>query len=83
MAMYDALTHPGLSIDGHVSAEQRYAPTDIAAFWRLDVETIRRMFQDEPGIVVFQGPLKKGKRPYKTIRIPHSVLERVHQRLQR
>jgi hypothetical protein len=83
MAMSDELTHPGLSMEGPVPAEQHYAPSDIAAFWRLDVETIRRMFQDEPGVAVFQGPIKRGKRPYKTIRIPHSVLERVHKRLQR
>ena len=53
MAMSDELTHPGLSMEGPVPAEQHYAPSDIAAFWRLDVETIRRMFQDEPGVAVF------------------------------
>ena len=49
-------------MEGPVPAEQHYAPSDIAAFWRLDVETIRRMFQDEPGVAVFQGPIKKGIR---------------------
>jgi hypothetical protein len=83
MAISDELTHPGLSMEGAAPAEQHYAPNEIAARWCLNVETIRRMFQNEPGIVVLQGPIKKGKRPYKTIRIPHSVLERVHKRLQR
>ena len=81
--MADALPYPGYSANAPTPAERHYAPMEVGALWSLDVETIRRIFQDEPGIVVLQGPFKKGKRPYKTIRIPHSVLERVHKRLQR
>jgi hypothetical protein len=33
--MSDELTQPGLSMEGPVPAEQHYAPSDIAAFWRL------------------------------------------------
>jgi len=55
----------------------------VAALWRLNVETVRRLFQHEEGVLVFQAPVKKGRRSYKTIRIPQSVLERVHRRLQR
>ncbi len=64
-------------------AERHYAPSDVAESWDLSVEFIRRVFQDEPGVIVFQAPPKKGRRPYQTIRIPESVLERVHKRLQR
>lgn len=64
-------------------AERHYSPSEVAERWNLNAETIRRIFQDEPGILVFQSPVKKGRRPYKTIRIPESVLERVHRRLQR
>jgi hypothetical protein len=63
--------------------ERYYTPSDVANLWRLSVETVRRLFQNEPGVMVLQGPIRKGKRPYKTIRIPHSVLERVRARLQR
>ena len=77
------LADPGYSIEAPTPAERHYAPAEVAGLWHLNVETIRRMFQDEPGVVVFQGPVKKGRRPYKTIRIPQSVLERVHRRLQR
>jgi hypothetical protein len=63
--------------------ERHYRPSEIADLWRLSVEMIRRLFQNEPGVMVIQGPIRKGKRPYKTIRIPHSVLERVRARLQR
>jgi hypothetical protein len=59
------------------------APAEVAVLWQFDVETIRKLFQDEPGVVALQSPIKKGRRPYKTIRIPQSVLDRVHKRLQR
>jgi hypothetical protein len=63
-------------------AERHYSPSEVAELWHLNVETIRRHFQDEPGVLVFQSPAKKGRRGYKTIRIPESVLDRVHKRLQ-
>ena len=81
--MADALTHPGPSVETPAPAERHYAPLEVAELWQFNVETIRQLFQDEPGVVVLQSPIKKGKRPYKTLRIPHSVLERVHKRLQR
>jgi hypothetical protein len=81
--MAAAFVDPGCPMEAPAPAERHYAPSEVAELWHLNVETIRRMFQDEPGVVVIQGPPKKGKRPYKTIRIPQSVLERVHRRLQR
>jgi hypothetical protein len=71
------------SNEARPSIEHHYAPCEVAELWHLDAETIRRLFQDEPGVVVLQAPIRKGRRPYKTIRIPQSVLERVHKRLQR
>jgi hypothetical protein len=82
------VTPPRLSIYSLVQAgspcpaERHYAPSEVAELWHLNVETIRRQFQDEPGVLVFQAPAKKGRRGYKTIRIPESVLDRVHKRLQ-
>jgi hypothetical protein len=81
--MAAALSGPGYSLEGPAPAERHYTPSEVAALWNLNVETIRRIFQNEPGIIVVQAPIKKGRRPYKTIRIPQSVLERVHRRLQR
>jgi hypothetical protein len=75
------LTEP--SVESSISVKRHYSPAEVADLWQLNVETIRRLFQDEPGVVVLQSPAKKSRRPYKTIRIPQSVLERVHQRLQR
>lgn len=76
-------TSPGAFAETPTSTERHYAPCEVAELWRLDAETIRRLFQDEPGVMVLQAPIRKGRRPYKTIRIPHSVLEHVHKRLQR
>ena len=81
--MIDQLGKSEDSIELPSAAERHYAPAEVASLWSLDVETIRRIFRQEPGIVVLQSPFKKHKRSYETIRIPHSVLERVHQRLQR
>jgi hypothetical protein len=81
--MAAALTDPGCLVETPAAAERHYAPAEVAELWQFNVETIRRMFEDEPGVVVLQAPVRKGRRPYKTIRIPHSVLERVHRRLQR
>jgi len=81
--VYEPLTQASDSTQKPAAAEPHYSAAELAAVWNLNVETIRRIFQDEPGIVVLQSPVKRGKRPYKTIRIPQSVLERVHKRLQR
>jgi hypothetical protein len=48
--------------------------------WGMSEDFIRRLFQRETGVVVFCNP-QKGKRVYRTLRIPESVAERVHRRL--
>jgi len=63
---------------GSVFAERHYTVAEIAAMWNLSKDTVRRMFQDEPGVLVFGGRLSGRKRRYATLRIPRSVLERVH-----
>jgi hypothetical protein len=74
---------PGKPNEAAAPTERHYKPSEVAALWLLNDETIRQLFRDQPGVVVLQGPIKKGKRPYKTIRIPQSVLERVHRSLRR
>jgi hypothetical protein len=81
--VYEPLTEAADSMRGPAAAERHYSASEVAGLWNLNVETVRRIFQNEPGIVVLQSPIKKYRRPYKTIRIPLSVLERVHKRLQR
>jgi len=62
--------------------ERHFTAGEVADLWHFNVETIRRLFDSEPGVVVLQAPARKGKRPYRTIRIPQTVLDRVHKGMQ-
>lgn len=61
--MAAAFADPGYSMEPPAPAERHYAPAEVAELWQFNVETIRRMFEDEPGVVVLQGPLRKGNAP--------------------
>jgi len=58
--------------------ERHFSVAEVAAMWNLSKDTVRRMFQDEPGVLVLGGRSSRRKRRYTTLRIPQSVLERVH-----
>jgi hypothetical protein len=61
--------------------ERHYTVVEIAAIWNLSKDAVRRLFQDEPGVLVLgDASPRRRKRPYKTLRIPQSVVERVHSR---
>jgi hypothetical protein len=61
--------------------ERHFTPQELADLWRLDESTVRRMFLEEPGVMV-NGKEKRrdGKRQYVTLRIPASVAERAYAR---
>ena len=61
--------------------ERHYTVAEIAARWNLSVDAVRRIFQNEPGVLVLGDQPSRSKRRYTTLRIPESVLERVHRRL--
>lgn len=58
--------------------EQQFTPQELAASWKLSEDTIRRLFQDEPGVFTIGDSVPRGKRGYTTLRIPASVVERVY-----
>ena len=62
------------------SFERHYSVEELAEKWGLSIDFVRRLFLREAGVVVFwrQQP---GKRVYRTLRIPESVVERVHRRM--
>ena len=66
-----------------VHQEKHYSVSELAERWGLSPDTIRRLFSDEPGVLVL--PKTDGKRThrrrYTTLRIPESVALRVHLRL--
>lgn len=62
--------------------EPHYTPDEVAGFWHLNANSVRRMFRDEPGVLKFgNGKSTYKKRAYTTIRIPKGVLDRVYRRM--
>ena len=61
--------------------ERHYSLEQIGELWGLSTRTVRKMFENEPGIIVFGNTGSLKKRRYLTLRIPESVLLRVHRRL--
>jgi len=71
---------------GHAALglERHYSVGEIAERWGLSEKTIRRMFENEEGVLQWGSPETRRKRGYITLRIPESVMLRVHrQRAQR
>jgi len=63
--------------------ERHYTVKEVAEMWRLDEKMIRRIFGNEPGVVSIGSSESRFRRAYRTLRIPESVLLRVHRRLRR
>ena len=61
--------------------EKHFTPSELAKAWGVSIDSIRRLFRDEPGVLKMGEKSPKHKRQYLTLRIPHSVAERVHTRL--
>jgi len=61
--------------------ERHFSIQEIAELWGLCENSVRELFKTEPGVVRIQRPKSRFKRAYTTIRIPRSVLERVHRRM--
>lgn len=55
---------------------------DVAERLKLNEETVRRLFSNEPGVVVICFP-KRGRRTYRTLRIPETVFRTVLTRFAR
>ena len=56
---------------------ENFTVSEIASLWKLSTDTIQRMFEDEPGVVVLGNKNPRGKRKRLTLRIPRAVMERV------
>jgi hypothetical protein len=61
--------------------EKHYSVAELAKLWGLSERTIRRMFENEPGVLCWGRSECRFKRGYKTLRIPETVLLRVHRQL--
>jgi len=61
--------------------ERHFAPAELAEQWNLSLDTIMRMFEREPNVLIFENPERNPNRRRRTLRIPESVAERVYRRL--
>jgi hypothetical protein len=68
-------------VETSVHIERHYAVAEIAEMWNLSADKVRELFENEPGVLVIGERTPRHKRRYLTLRIPQSVLERVHRRL--
>lgn len=73
---YNSTNGPLYPCDAH---EVHHSLQSIAAEWGVDVETVRNVFINEPGIPdLGTSNGRSGKRKYRVLRIPESVLQRVY-----
>ena len=70
-----------VSLHPKLHAEHHYSVRELAELWAFRDDTIRRLFEDEPGVLMIGERHPRRKRRYITLRIPNSVAARVHQRL--
>jgi hypothetical protein len=62
--------------------ERHFSVAELAERWNLSPDGIRKLFENEPGVLVLgDSSTQRGKRRYTTLRIPESVPARVHRRL--
>lgn len=63
--------------------EKHYSVQELAEIWNLSEDTIRRLFRDEPGVIKINATPGRRKRGYVLLRLPESVVMRVHERLRK
>ena len=63
-------------------SEHHFTAKEVAEEWNLSLDTIYRLFLNEPGVLIIVSEKKKYRRTRRTLRIPESVKNRVYRRLQ-
>lgn len=66
-----------------LAREKHYSVIEIAKLWALSEKTVRKIFEREPCVIHWSTEEKLHKRGYRTIRVPETVLHRVHRKLRR
>ena len=62
-------------------SERHYSLAQLAEQWNLSEDTVRRIFENEPDVLIFENPERGSSRRRRTMRIPESVAGRVYRRL--
>src|SRR5437764_13383350 len=71
---------PASEKTGPLALERHFSPDELAELWGLSGDTLRRLFEHEPGVLVIERSKGRARR-YRTLRIPESVAVRVHRRM--
>jgi predicted transcriptional regulator len=64
-----------------LALERHYSVQEVSEMWTLSQSAVRDIFRSEPGVVRIERPRGRYERGYTTLRIPISVLQRVHRRM--
>lgn len=56
--------------------EPHYTPGELAELWHISDDTVRAIFENEPGIIRIVRPETRTKRGHNSMRIPESVARR-------
>ena len=62
-------------------ADRMLTIAEAAALTGFSRQTVTRMFEREPGVLILARPTTNRKRSFRSIRIPRAVYERVVHRL--
>jgi hypothetical protein len=68
-------------LESDIARERHYSIQEVAEIWGLCENSVRELFRNEPGVLRIERPKSRYKRGYVTVRIPLSVLQRVHRRM--
>ena len=63
--------------------DRHFTVAEVSALWQLSPDTVRKIFRNQPGVLKLGSPEKGRKRGYISLRIPESVLQKVHAELRK
>lgn len=78
MSTRDVLLREPLQMRPATANERHYTPKEVAKLWAVSEKSVIRVFEKEPGVLVIGNRVGRLTRRHRTLRIPFSVLERVH-----
>jgi len=61
--------------------QKHFTIPEIAELWQLSTDKVREIFRDVPGVIKIGSPERRHKRGYITLRVPESVVQKVHAQL--
>ena len=64
-----------------IAGDRHFTPGEVGVIWHLSANKVRRIFDNEEGVLKIGAPSKTRKRKLVQMRIPERVLLRVHARL--